>query len=253
MGTDRLGGRRTKNLPWFACHPLPLPSQPQKMILTDKKILEAMAAGEIVIEPFDRHHLGTNSYDVHLGKWLAVYTNSVLDARQHNPIEYLEIPDDGFVLQPGQLYLGVTKSIRKRMPRFPSSKGSPVWGAWGLTSMPRREKGMSASAIPGHWRSRARFRFGYITGCRSANSSTSRWRERLRTIITASPTPSTTNAPTSRGVDDVEEPFLIPSWSYGESLPDIVCPAIGRPAFQFSALLLYQAMDAMAGAHGPDP
>ena len=42
------------------------------MILSDIKILEAIDKGEIVIEPFDRSCLGTNSYDVHLGKWLAL-------------------------------------------------------------------------------------------------------------------------------------------------------------------------------------
>ena len=38
------------------------------MILSDKKILEAIEQGEIVIEPYSREFLGTNSYDVHLGK-----------------------------------------------------------------------------------------------------------------------------------------------------------------------------------------
>ena len=43
------------------------------MILTDQKILEGIANGEIVIEPFNRENLGTNSYDVHLSKHLAIY------------------------------------------------------------------------------------------------------------------------------------------------------------------------------------
>ncbi|MCB0614342.1 MAG: dCTP deaminase, partial [Phaeodactylibacter sp.] len=67
------------------------------MILSDKKILEGIEQGEIVIEPFQRHCLGTNSYDVHLSKWLAIYKDHVLDARRHNPIEYLEIPESGFI------------------------------------------------------------------------------------------------------------------------------------------------------------
>jgi len=78
------------------------------MILTDKKILEAIDNGEIVIEPYDRSCLGTNSYDVHLGKTLAVYKDEVLDAKKHNEIEYFEIEEEGYVLQPGTLYLGVT-------------------------------------------------------------------------------------------------------------------------------------------------
>ena len=58
------------------------------MILTDKAILDAMERGEIVVEPFDRSCLGTNSYDVHLGSHLATYRDRVLDARKHNEIEH---------------------------------------------------------------------------------------------------------------------------------------------------------------------
>ena len=77
------------------------------MILSDKKILAAIDNGDIVIEPFDRSCLGTNSYDVHLGKWLAHYKDHVLDARKHNEIEYFEIPEEGFVLHPNTLYLSL--------------------------------------------------------------------------------------------------------------------------------------------------
>ena len=57
------------------------------MILSDKKILEAIDKGQIVIEPFNRACLGTNSYDVHLSKYLAVYKDKELDAKKHNEIE----------------------------------------------------------------------------------------------------------------------------------------------------------------------
>lgn len=62
------------------------------MILTDKKILEAIESKQIVIEPFRRDCLGTNSYDVHLGSTLAVYIDAELDAKKHNQIKYFEIP-----------------------------------------------------------------------------------------------------------------------------------------------------------------
>ena len=51
------------------------------MILSDKRILEEIDKGHIIIEPFKRDCLGTNSYDVHLGKHLATYRNRVLDAK----------------------------------------------------------------------------------------------------------------------------------------------------------------------------
>lgn len=39
------------------------------MLLSDKRIIEEVATGNIVIEPFERRQLGTNSYDVRLGPW----------------------------------------------------------------------------------------------------------------------------------------------------------------------------------------
>lgn len=39
------------------------------MLLSDQRILEEIERGNIVIEPFDRQQLGTNSYDVRLGEW----------------------------------------------------------------------------------------------------------------------------------------------------------------------------------------
>ena len=68
------------------------------MILTDEKILIELESGNIVVEPFRRECLGSNSYDVHLGKTLAAYKNKVLDAKKHNEREMIEIPAEGYVL-----------------------------------------------------------------------------------------------------------------------------------------------------------
>ena len=69
------------------------------MILSDKRILEEIEKGTIIIEPYKPECLGTNSYDVHLGKYLATYKNRVLDAKAHNEIDHFEIPKEGFVLE----------------------------------------------------------------------------------------------------------------------------------------------------------
>jgi dCTP deaminase len=39
------------------------------MALSDRRILEEMKNGDIVIEPFNRNHLATSSYDLTLGEW----------------------------------------------------------------------------------------------------------------------------------------------------------------------------------------
>lgn len=102
------------------------------MILSDKKILDSIENGEILIEPFDRSCLGTNSYDVHLGRWMAVYKDPVLDARKHNEITHFEIPEEGFVLQPGTLYLGVTQEYTETHNSVPFLEGKSSVGRLGI-------------------------------------------------------------------------------------------------------------------------
>jgi dCTP deaminase len=102
------------------------------MILTDKKILQEMDKGTIVISPFDRKHLGSNSYDVHLGKYLAVYKKDILDAKVHNEVEYIEIPDDGLILLPHRLYLGVTLEYTETHAHVPFLEGKSSIGRLGI-------------------------------------------------------------------------------------------------------------------------
>jgi dCTP deaminase len=102
------------------------------MILSDKLILQEIEQGTIIIEPFDPTCLGTNSYDVHLGKYLATYRNRVLDAKLHNEIDHFEIPKDGFLLQPNTLYLGVTVEYTETHRHVPFLEGKSSTGRLGI-------------------------------------------------------------------------------------------------------------------------
>ena len=102
------------------------------MILSDSAILDAMDSGEIVIEPFNKSDLGSNSYDVHLGANLAVYTSAVLDAKKHNKVEHFEIGDEGFVLHPGRTYLGVTQEYTETHKHVPFLEGKSSVGRLGI-------------------------------------------------------------------------------------------------------------------------
>ncbi len=102
------------------------------MILSDTKIKEAIESGDIVIQPFQKSALGTNSYDVHLGKFLAVYKNRDLDAKKHNEVNHLEIPEEGFVIQPGTLYLGVTEEYTESHSAVPFLEGKSSVGRLGI-------------------------------------------------------------------------------------------------------------------------
>ncbi len=102
------------------------------MILSDSRILEEIEKGTIVITPFSKEHLGSNSYDVHLSKYLAVYDDAVLDAKKHNTIRHFEIPEEGFVLQPGTLYLGVTIEYTETHAHVPFLEGKSSTGRLGI-------------------------------------------------------------------------------------------------------------------------
>jgi len=102
------------------------------MILSDTAILAEMAKGTIVISPFDRKHLGSNSYDVHLARHLAVYKSDILDARVHNEIEHFLIPDEGLILLPHRLYLGVTEEYTETHAHVPFLEGKSSIGRLGI-------------------------------------------------------------------------------------------------------------------------
>jgi dCTP deaminase len=102
------------------------------MILSDSEIIEEIEKKNIVIEPFDKAYLGSNSYDVHLGKTLAVYKDTILDAKKPALVTYFDIPDDGYVLMPDKLYLGVTKEYTETLKHVPFLEGKSSIGRLGI-------------------------------------------------------------------------------------------------------------------------
>ena len=102
------------------------------MILTDQEILASVERGEILVEPFRRECLGSNSYDVHLGATLATYTDRVLDAKSHNKIQSFQIPPEGFVLEPAVFYLGVTQEYTETHRHVPFLEGKSSVGRLGI-------------------------------------------------------------------------------------------------------------------------
>lgn len=102
------------------------------MILSDKRILEEIEKGTIKIAPFERDCLGSNSYDVHLGKYLATYKNNELDAKMHNEIMHFEIPEEGILLQPHTFYLGVTQEYTETHSHVPFLEGKSSTGRLGI-------------------------------------------------------------------------------------------------------------------------
>ncbi|MFD8249684.1 PEP/pyruvate-binding domain-containing protein [Nocardia sp. NPDC059691] len=80
-------------------------------ILTGEEIHRQWRLGAIRIEPFDQARINPNSYNFTLGDTLRVYRRPELDARADNPTTEIVIPDDGFVLEAGRLYLAGTAEV----------------------------------------------------------------------------------------------------------------------------------------------
>ena len=84
------------------------------MILSDGDIRKELAAGRIVIEPFDAADVQPSSVDLHVDRTFRVFANSrypFIDVRQPMPdlTEVVEIlDDDPFILHPGEFVLGST-------------------------------------------------------------------------------------------------------------------------------------------------
>jgi deoxycytidine triphosphate deaminase len=81
------------------------------MILTGHEIEREWLNGRIVIEPFVAEQLNPNSYNFRLGGTLRIYNTNLLDVRQANACEEASIPPEGFVLEPGRLYLAHTIEV----------------------------------------------------------------------------------------------------------------------------------------------
>lgn len=103
-------------------------------ILSDRAILQALTRKELLIDPFDRDCLGSNSYDVHLGNTLAIYTDNHLDCKTINEIEYIGMSEEhGYLLMPNRLYLGVTKEYTETSNRYvPNIDGKSSVGRLGI-------------------------------------------------------------------------------------------------------------------------
>lgn len=102
------------------------------MILSDKEILANIEQGSIVVTPFRPECLGSNSYDVHLGRTLACYDEEILDARKHNSITPFEMPVEGYVLYPDKFYLGVTEEYTETHKHVPFLEGKSSVGRLGI-------------------------------------------------------------------------------------------------------------------------
>jgi len=81
------------------------------MILTGEEITRQVAAGDIVIAPFNRDSVNPNSYNFRLHPHLKVYEEGVIDIKKEKPTRDLHIGPEGIELEPMRLYLASTIEV----------------------------------------------------------------------------------------------------------------------------------------------
>ena len=112
--------------------------------LTGLEILKQVKLGRIEIDPFDENRLNPNSYNMRLAPELKVYKCNatdpetgapciILDSKKKNEVERIAIPDGGFILQPGILYLGRTIERTHTKNYIPLIDGRSSGGRLGMT------------------------------------------------------------------------------------------------------------------------
>ncbi|MCE9499122.1 MAG: dCTP deaminase [Leptospira sp.] len=101
------------------------------MILTGKEILKKLHT-DIRIEPYDEKLLNPNSYNLRLHNELVVYKNFPLDMKKPTETEKIIIPESGFLLEPGILYLGRTLEFTETYNLVPMLEGRSSIGRLGM-------------------------------------------------------------------------------------------------------------------------
>jgi len=78
------------------------------MILTGKKIIQEISCGDIIIKPFNIKQVNPNSYNYRLSKTIKIFEGM----KESKPVfKEVNIPQNGFITKPYQLYLAHTLEI----------------------------------------------------------------------------------------------------------------------------------------------
>lgn len=101
------------------------------MILSGEEIRRQHGT-KIKIDPWVPERLNPNSYNLTLHEELAVYTDAELDMRRKPTLEHIRIPPEGYLLQPGRLYLGRTVEYTETHDYVPMLEGRSSIGRLGM-------------------------------------------------------------------------------------------------------------------------
>lgn len=102
------------------------------MILSAESIVDELDRS-IKITPFNMQQVNPNSYNLRLHNTLLMYDCDVLDARRPNPIVTIVMPETGYTLIPGQLYIGSTIEYTETNGLVPMLEGRSSIARLGIT------------------------------------------------------------------------------------------------------------------------
>lgn len=85
------------------------------------------------IQPFNEEQLNPNSYNLKLHNELLIYKNNLLDIKKNNDTVRIKIPEEGYKLKPGVLYLGRTYEYTEAHSYVPMIEGRSSIGRLGLS------------------------------------------------------------------------------------------------------------------------
>ena len=119
------------------------------MILTDTEINKAIESGKIIITPFNPSNLGSNSYDITISNKLKIYDEYILDVKKQPRTIDIEIPENGFELKPGELYLATSNEYTETHGLVPFCEGKSSLGRFGLNI--HQTAGKGDIGFCGHW------------------------------------------------------------------------------------------------------
>lgn len=112
--------------------------------LTGAEIVRQMIMGNIEIEDFDMNRIGPNSYDLLLDNIFKTYRpiyqsknkndhTMYLDMLKENPFEEFTIPEDGYPIMPGKVYIATTKERTFTNKFQPNIDGRSSVGRLGIS------------------------------------------------------------------------------------------------------------------------
>lgn len=102
------------------------------MILTGKEIKNRLG-NDIIIDPFSEDQLNPNSYNLKLYNELMVYKSDILDMKTNNETSIIKIPQEGYIIEPGQLYLARTLEYTETKNLVPMIIGRSSVGRLGIS------------------------------------------------------------------------------------------------------------------------